>query len=113
MLSKEIDIIYLVPSIRIKWWTKFNIDLIKKERIDEWVKNSQQVSLDEKQGEKEALFLAEKQKIMAALAAATSEEEFEERSRVMRAHNQKKFKMKKPLALAIISKVMKMIVTES
>ena len=52
--------------------------MIKKERIDEWVKNSQQVSPIEKQGEKEALSLAKKQKIMAALAAATSEEEFEE-----------------------------------
>ena len=58
--------------------------MIKKERIDEWVKNSQQASPVEKQWEKEAVFLAEKQKIIAALAIATSEEEFKERLRVMR-----------------------------
>ena len=72
--SDDIDIIYLVRSIRIKWWTKFNIVLIKKEKIDEWVKNFQQISPAEKKGEKEALFLAEKNKIMAALTIATSEE---------------------------------------
>ena len=56
--------------------------MIKKERIDEWVKNSQQVSSVENQGEKEAFFLVEKQKMKATLAVATSEEEFEERLRV-------------------------------
>ena len=57
--------------------------MIKKERSGEWVKSSQQVSPVEKQGEKEALFLVEKQKIMAALAATTSQEEFEKRLRAM------------------------------
>ena len=75
-LSDDIDLIYLVRSNRIKWWTKFNITLIKKERIDEWVKIFYQVSLAEKQGDKEALFLAEKNKIMATLPAATSKEKF-------------------------------------
>ena len=39
--SDDIDLLYLVRSIRIKWWTKFNIALIKRERIDEWIKNFQ------------------------------------------------------------------------
>ena len=59
-LSDDIDILYLVRSIRIKWWSKFNVALIKKKRIDEWVKNFQQISPIVKQGDKEALFLAEK-----------------------------------------------------
>ena len=75
--SDDIDIIYLVRSIWIKWCTKFNITLIKKEKINEWVKNFLQISPVEKKGEK-ALFLAEKNKIMVALSAAASEEEFEE-----------------------------------
>ena len=39
----------------------------------------------EKKGEKEALFLVEKNKIMVALAVATSEEEFEKRLKAVRA----------------------------
>ena len=56
----DIDLLYLVRSIRVKWWLKFNIALIKKEKIAEWVKNFQQISSAEKQGDKEVAFLAEK-----------------------------------------------------
>ena len=58
--SNDIDLLYLVRSIRVKWWSKFNIALIKKEKNDKWVKNFQQISPVEKQRDKEAAFLAEK-----------------------------------------------------
>ena len=38
----ETDTQYLARSIRVKWWNKFDISLDRKEKIDEWVKMSQQ-----------------------------------------------------------------------
>ena len=58
--ADNIDLRYLVRSIRLKWWSKFNIALIKKEKIDDWIKSFQHIAPAEKQGEKEAAFLAEK-----------------------------------------------------
>ena len=58
--ADNIDLRYLVRSIRIKWWSKFNTALLKREKIDEWIKSFQRISLAEKQREKEAAFLAEK-----------------------------------------------------
>ena len=41
-LSNETDTQYLARSIQVKWWNKFDILFVRKEKIDEWVKMSQQ-----------------------------------------------------------------------
>lgn len=75
---EDIDMKMLARQIRIKWWKKFNTDLIKKERINEWLINAgimQKVELP--QSTDESAFLMEKQKLMAALASTSSKEELE------------------------------------
>ncbi|RDX60306.1 hypothetical protein CR513_61563, partial [Mucuna pruriens] len=79
---ETIDIKTLCHQTKVKWWKKFNNNLISKS--DEWVNNnskstSQQNTspLKKQKEENEASFLLEKQKIMAKLASATSVEEFE------------------------------------
>ncbi|RDX88184.1 hypothetical protein CR513_30255, partial [Mucuna pruriens] len=81
---ETIDIKTLCRQTKVKWWKKFNNNLISKSKIDEWVNNnlkstSQQNTspLQKQKEEKEASFLLEKQKIMAELVSVTSVEEFE------------------------------------
>ncbi|RDX88196.1 hypothetical protein CR513_30243, partial [Mucuna pruriens] len=81
---ETIHIKILCRQTKVKWWKKFNNNLISKSKINEWVSNnskstSQQNTspLKKQQEEKEASFLLEKQKVMAELASATTVEEFE------------------------------------
>ncbi|KAJ1391100.1 polyprotein [Sesbania bispinosa] len=61
------------------------MELLNKLKINEWLKFHKESKIpDVKEAEKEALFLPEKQKIMAELASATSQQEFEERSKKVR-----------------------------
>ncbi|XP_029125188.1 uncharacterized protein LOC114915130 [Cajanus cajan] len=78
----------LSRCIKVKWWNKFDMNLINKARIKEWVQsNSPAIMTQEnkKRISKDSQFLAEKSKIMAELASASSQEEFEERLRLVRA----------------------------
>ncbi|RDX95106.1 hypothetical protein CR513_22413, partial [Mucuna pruriens] len=81
---ETVDIKTLCRQTKVKWWKKFNNNLISKSKIDEWVNsNSKSTSqqntspLKKQEEEREASFLLEKQKIMAELASAISMEEFE------------------------------------
>ena len=72
---------YLVRVIKIKWWNKYDINLLSKRAIDQWLTTSQKrpaITASSTNNEqiaykKETQFLAQKRQIMAALAAATSE----------------------------------------
>ena len=59
-LSNETDTQYLARSIQVKWWNKFDILFVRKEKIDEWVKMSQHRFKIKVQTNKESSFLAEK-----------------------------------------------------
>ncbi|MED6190787.1 hypothetical protein PIB30_109331, partial [Stylosanthes scabra] len=70
----------------IKWWSKYDLNLLRKAAIDQWLSSSQKhpsittssSNMTNKIAyEKESQFLAQKQQIMAALAAATSEEDIQ------------------------------------
>nr|KYP43243.1 polyprotein [Cajanus cajan] len=74
----------LARCIKVKWWNKFDLNLISKTRIKEWVNNTSPKQDNKTQISKDTQFLAEKRKIMAELASATSQEEFEERLRLVR-----------------------------
>jgi hypothetical protein len=82
-LFENSNICSLARSIRIKWWNKFNLDLVQKSRIDEWINLIIQKApvqkprlLHPSQSSNESLFLQEKSRIMAELAAVSSQEEF-------------------------------------
>ncbi|MED6212451.1 hypothetical protein PIB30_083472 [Stylosanthes scabra] len=75
---------YLIRVIKIKWWSKYDLNLLRKAAIDQWLSSSQKhpaiTSLSNNMMnkisyEKESQFLAQKKQILAALAAATSEED--------------------------------------
>ena len=70
------------------------------------------MSSTKKQGDKEALFLAEKNKIMAALAAATSKEEFKERLKAIKAPQHQNIKDEEVSSSSNYFRVMKTIATE-
>ena len=77
------EVCSLVRSIRIKWWSKFNHSLVEKPKLDEWIKINVKMTSSPKalpssssQSSNESLFLQEKSRIMAELAAVTSHEEF-------------------------------------
>nr|KYP31727.1 hypothetical protein KK1_047809 [Cajanus cajan] len=66
----------LSRSIKIKWWKKFDLNLISKPRIKEWAKGNSPTVLQQdnkKKLAKDTQFLAEKRKIMAELASASSQ----------------------------------------
>jgi len=67
----------LSRQIRIKWWKKFNIDVVCIRKIQEWLNHDPSSKQEISSLNKESLFLSNKQKIMAALASASSKEEFE------------------------------------
>jgi len=50
----------LLRKIKIKWWKKFNNNLVCKNRIQEWLKNNLGTK-DNTVIKQDALFLAEKQ----------------------------------------------------
>nr|KYP40341.1 hypothetical protein KK1_038333 [Cajanus cajan] len=78
----------LSRCIKIKWWNKFDMNLISKSRIKEWAQNNSPAFLTQeskKRISRDTQFLAEKSKIMAELASATSQEEFEARLQLIRA----------------------------
>ncbi|XLU49654.1 hypothetical protein S245_044468, partial [Arachis hypogaea] len=76
---------YLVRIIKIKWWNKYDINLLSKRAIDQWLTTSQKrpaitassTTNEQIAYKKETQFLAQKRQIMAALAAATSEEDIQ------------------------------------
>ncbi|MED6226099.1 hypothetical protein PIB30_100173, partial [Stylosanthes scabra] len=77
---------YLIKVIKIKWWSKYDLNLLRKAAIDQWLSSSQKYhsittsssNMTNKIAyEKESQFLAQKQQIMVALAAATSEEDIQ------------------------------------
>ncbi|XLT03424.1 hypothetical protein HN51_052775 [Arachis hypogaea] len=76
---------YLVRIIKIKWWNKYDINLLSKRAIDQWLSTSQKrpattassATNEQIAYKKETQFLAQKRQIMAALAAATSEEDIQ------------------------------------
>lgn len=79
-ISPSVDIKLLSRQIKIKWWKKYNLELLNKSKIHECIQlNKGPKSILDKTSEKEALFLSKKQQIMAELASGTSQEEFEEK----------------------------------
>ncbi|QHO58086.1 Polyprotein [Arachis hypogaea] len=76
---------YLVRVIKIKWWNKYDINLLRRAAIDQWLTASQKrpataassTTKEQIAYKKETQFLAQKRQIMAALAAATSEEDIQ------------------------------------
>ena len=75
----------MVRIIKIKWWNKYDINLLRKWAIDQWLTASQKrpaITASSTNNEqiaykKETQFLAQKRQFMAALAAATSEEDIQ------------------------------------
>ncbi|MED6128985.1 hypothetical protein PIB30_103315, partial [Stylosanthes scabra] len=75
---------YLIRVIKIKWWSKYDLNLLRKAAIDQWLSSSQKHPAITSSSnnmtnkisyEKESQFLVQKKQILAALAAATSEED--------------------------------------
>nr|KYP34346.1 polyprotein [Cajanus cajan] len=80
------NLLLLTRSIKVKWWKKFDINLLSLKRIDDWVKTSSLgITKPSKDLDEETKFLAEKSKIMVELASATSQDEFEERLKLIQA----------------------------
>lgn len=78
--SESVNIKILSRQVKIKWWKKFNIELVSKPKINEWLQlHKPPISQLDKTAAEETRFLAEKQQIMAELASATSASEFEAR----------------------------------
>nr|KYP56455.1 polyprotein [Cajanus cajan] len=78
----------LTRNVKVKWWKKFDTKLLSKKRIDEWTRNSSLTTIktsthDKELSDQEVQFLVDKRKIMAELASATSQEEFEERLKLI------------------------------
>ncbi|MED6177919.1 hypothetical protein PIB30_102682 [Stylosanthes scabra] len=78
------NIQYLIRVIKIKWWSKYDLNLLRKAAIDQWLSSSQKHPAITSSSnnmtnkisyEKESQFLAQKKQILAALAVATSEED--------------------------------------
>ncbi|RDX87438.1 hypothetical protein CR513_31087, partial [Mucuna pruriens] len=67
---ETIDIKTLCRQTKVKWWKKFNNNLISKSKIDEW-------SSQEAKRRKGSIILIREVKIIPKLASATSVEEFE------------------------------------
>jgi len=73
-----VDIKLLSRRLRIKWWKKFNNDVVSITKVQDWLKyHSEKKPEVSSSLNKESLFLSNKQKIMVALASASSKEEFE------------------------------------
>ncbi|RDX65401.1 hypothetical protein CR513_55945, partial [Mucuna pruriens] len=71
----------LTRKIKVKWWRKFNTEIISKIKISEWLRNNK--------FRKESLFLLEKQRLMAELAASTTAEEFYSKARSLQGGSSK------------------------
>ena len=88
------DIPYLARQIKHKWWKKFNVELLSKEKIVVWIKNNNQLESPKVENRKfslfsEELFLQEKQKVIVELLSTISQEEFEERLKLIRSGQDK------------------------
>jgi len=70
------DIKSLTRIIKVKWWKKFNNNLVCQQKIQEWLKNNSGFS-NKNLLRQDALFLSEKQQLLSALSAVKSKEEFE------------------------------------
>jgi len=76
---ENVDIKSLSRKFKIKWWSKFNTCIISKRNIDQWQANYRQRKEEKNQSlTQESLFLAEKQQLLAELAATASMKEFEQ-----------------------------------
>ncbi|RDX67953.1 Orf V, partial [Mucuna pruriens] len=73
-----IDMKLLARKVKVKWWKKFNTEIINKTKISKRLKNNKaKKGLPPKlELNKESLFLLEKQRLMAELATSTTVEEF-------------------------------------
>ncbi|CAJ2665578.1 unnamed protein product [Trifolium pratense] len=67
---------WIVRSIRIKWWNKFNPDLIKAQVLQDWFNKNPKCLVPKEVAEKEEEFLAEKSKFLADLSSSTNKKEF-------------------------------------
>ncbi|RDX97484.1 hypothetical protein CR513_19742, partial [Mucuna pruriens] len=86
------DMKLLTRKIRVKWWKKFNTELISKAKISKWLKNNKTKKLLPPKVElnKESLFLMEKQRLMAELVAFTTVEEFYNKARTLQGGSSKR-----------------------
>nr|KYP51741.1 Retrotransposable element Tf2 [Cajanus cajan] len=84
----ELPIKILTRCIRVKWWKKFDLNLLSKKRLDDWVKSNVPLIKENEKKKRiaeDSQFLVDKSRIMAELASAGSQEEFEERLRLIHA----------------------------
>jgi len=77
-LYEEVDIKLLSRRLRLKWWKKFNNELVSITKVQDWIRyHSGKKSELSSSLNKESLFLSNKKNIMATLTSASSKEEFE------------------------------------
>ncbi|RDY08891.1 hypothetical protein CR513_06826, partial [Mucuna pruriens] len=76
--DENIELKLLTRRIKVRWWKKFNHDLISKAKKIEWLKTNKSKNnpIHKTELNKESLFLLEKQHLMVDLVASTSAEEF-------------------------------------
>ncbi|KAF7838992.1 Retrotransposable element Tf2 [Senna tora] len=74
---------YLARDFNIKWWSAYDPTLLSTYKLDSWFKEHPQQLKNIVQDQSTSQFLTSKSKIMAELAAAGSEEEFQEKLRAL------------------------------
>lgn len=75
-LWDDCNITEVVRELRIRWWNKFNLELLSRDRLNEWFRKNPNYLAKTKHEDNEALFLSKKSKIMAELSSSTNKKEF-------------------------------------
>ncbi|KAI5400404.1 hypothetical protein KIW84_065336 [Lathyrus oleraceus] len=66
----------LVKKFSVKWWSKFNPDLLSPSRLDSWFKSHSGLCKEKAISPEDTSFLLDKSKLLASLSATSSHKEF-------------------------------------
>ncbi|KAI5396493.1 hypothetical protein KIW84_062637 [Lathyrus oleraceus] len=66
----------LVKKFSVKWWSKFNPDLLSPSRLDSWFKSHPGLCKEKAISPEDTSFLLDKSKLLASLSATSSHKEF-------------------------------------
>jgi hypothetical protein len=69
------NIFWIIRCNKVKWWNKFNPDLIKNQVLQNWFTKHPKYLIKGLDTEKESEFLAEKSKFLADLSSSSNKKE--------------------------------------
>lgn len=74
--APDSNIFWITRNIKIKWWNKFNPELIKESVLSSWFSKNPNFVISHPDADKESGFLAEKTKFLAELTSSSNKKDF-------------------------------------